>query len=97
MYRFGMASWILNSLNRLRFSILGCAKDHGLGSISVVQFRTFEIAQRKFQSAEVGMVVVIEREGDIQSIAGKQLSFLDALGHPPTQGIVGDRHPRARI
>ena len=53
--------------------------------------RAFEVAQREFQSAEVGMVVVIEREGDIQSIARKQLCPLDAFRHAPAEGIVCDR------
>ena len=56
-----------------------------------------EVAERKFQSAEVWVVVVIEGEGDIESVAGKQLGLLDALGHAPAEGIVGHRLSPAAI
>ena len=50
----------------------------------------FEVAEREFQSSELGVVVVIEREGDIESVAGEQLCLLNSFGHAPAEGIVGD-------
>jgi hypothetical protein len=52
--------------------------------------RAPEVAQGEFQSSEFGVVVVIEGEGNIQSIAGEELCLLDALGHAPSEGIVDD-------
>lgn len=47
-----------------------------------------EIAERQFESAEVGMVVLIEGESDIQRVPGKQFCLLDAFGHAPTEGRI---------
>ena len=60
-------------------------------------FRALEIAEREFQSSEFGVIVVIEGEGDIQSVTGEEVGLLNALGHAPAEGIVGDRHSRASI
>src|SRR5580692_4059908 len=53
--------------------------------------RPLEIAQRQLQSSELGMIVVIESERDIQSVSGKQFRLLNALGHAPAQRIVSNR------
>ena len=53
-----------------------------------------EIPERQFESAEVGVVVLIEGEGDIQRIAGKQFCLLNAFSHAPAEGRIGDGFSR---
>ena len=53
--------------------------------------QTLEVAQRQFQPSKFGMVIVIEGESDIQSVAGKQFCLLDAFGHAPPESTVCDR------
>lgn len=56
-----------------------------------------EVAEREFQSPEIGVIVVIEGEGDVQRVAGQKFCLLDALGHAPAQDIVHDRVSQAAI
>src|SRR5580704_9501004 len=67
---------------------------HGLGGL----YRSFcrglglrgEISQREFQAAEVRMVVVVEREGNINNIARKKSRLLHSFRQPPSQRLVDD-------
>ena len=73
-----------------QFSVVRCGGDGGLRQTAVRFFGAFEVTEGELRAAEFGVVVVIESEGDIQSVAGKQFGLLNALGHAPAEGIVGD-------
>ena len=42
-----------------------------------------DIAKRELQTAELRMLVLIDAEGDVESISGQELSFLHGLRHVP--------------
>ena len=46
-----------------------------------------EIPQSKFHSAEVGMIVVADGEGDVDGVASQERRLLEAFGHVPAQGV----------
>src|SRR4029077_3319303 len=52
--------------------------------------RSSEVSQREFQAAIFGVIVIVEAERDVESIAREQTSLLTTLRHVPTQGIEGD-------
>src|SRR5215469_16477807 len=55
-----------------------------------------QIAQRKFQAAVLGMIVVPDRERDIDGIPGQELDLLETLGHVPAQSVKRDFAPEIR-
>ncbi len=51
-----------------------------------------KIAEGKFQSTILRMVILPDRKSDIEGVAGKKGSGLQALGHVPAQSIEGYPH-----
>ena len=49
-----------------------------------------EIAQREFQAAVFGVIVVADRERDIDGIARQERYLLQAVGHMPAESIESD-------
>ena len=49
--------------------------------------RAHKVSQRKFEAAIFGVIVIVDRESDIERIAGEQTSLLATLGQMPAQGI----------
>src|SRR5271166_1746841 len=49
--------------------------------------RDFQIPQRQFQPAVLGMVVVTDGEGDIDGVSGQERRLLQAFGHVPAEGV----------
>src|ERR1700755_1724091 len=56
---------------------------------------TSKVAQRKLQSAKLGMLVLIKAKGNVESISRQQLGLLNALRHMPAEGIKADGFPPA--
>ena len=46
-----------------------------------------EIADAEFESAEVGVIVVLESEGYIESIADDERVSCKAIGHTPGESL----------
>src|SRR5216683_8358091 len=55
--------------------------------LGLSRFRLHKIAEREFQAAEVGMIVVTNGEGNVDGVARQKRRLLQAFGHAPTQGV----------
>src|SRR5215469_460425 len=55
-----------------------------------------EVSQRQLQSAVLGMVVVANRECDIDRISSQKRALLEAFGHVPAESIEGNLRSQVR-
>src|SRR4051794_23560512 len=49
---------------------------------------TPEVAERELYATEVGMLVVVEGEGEVENVAGEQRRIHYALGHAPADNVL---------
>ena len=56
-----------------------------------------KITQRKFQSPEVGVVVVPDRKSNINSIARQKRRGLQTFGHVPAESVENNSGPSSRF
>src|SRR5438309_9077629 len=54
---------------------------------------TFEVAQRKLQSAQLWMLILVNAKGNVESIPRQQVRLLNALRHVPAERIEADGFP----
>ncbi len=52
--------------------------------------RSLKVSQREFEAAVLGVIVILDGEGDVEIVAGEQAGLLTAFRHAPAQGIEGN-------